>query len=204
MSIAILSNSLNELYDNLSSQLIQSTAENIIIFILVAMVIFIIISTPAVLFYFSIDNYFKIKKLKSVIDNNICCRNSKTHASSDEKKVCSQYINNYSLFVGNVSGLIIWNLLSLIYIFTQFSNTTTGIISYFKFPFEVLNSLDFNNVLTSIATYKSSWIFMISIFSLTYLAYLLAKIITPIFINKTLNDNINNYKTVNKRVYLGI
>jgi|GEM_PF-6312264 len=203
MSIAILSNSLNELYDNLSSQLIQSTAENIIIFILVAMVIFIIISTPAVLFYFSIDNYFKIKKLKSVIDNNICCRNSKTHASY-EKKVCSQYINNYSLFVGNVSGLIIWNLLSLIYIFTQFSNTTTGIISYFKFPFEVLNSLDFNNVLTSIATYKSSWIFMISIFSLTYLAYLLAKIITPIFINKTLNDNINNYKTVNKRVYLGI
>jgi hypothetical protein len=189
----MFSNFILQTYDDLTTNLFLSSLENGIIFIIMSIAIFIIISTPVVLFYFSIDYFFKIRKTKKIIDTNICCLDSKTHASFD-KKICSDFLNNYSFFVGNFAGLIIWNIVSLVYIFTQFSDFLSGFTSYLKFPFEILNNYEFNNVLASIAQYKSSFIFMGMIFITTLIVYFVVIYVTPFFIRNSVKNNINKYK----------
>ncbi|MGK0413070.1 MAG: hypothetical protein ACJA1B_001272 [Polaribacter sp.] len=192
MSIAILTNAQNQLNEELSTQLLFSTIENTILFMFIAIAIFLIISTPVVLFYFSVDNYFKLKKLKKIIDTNICCENSRTH-SSYEAKTCSNYINNYSLFVGNIAGLIIWNVLSLVYIFSQSQNALTGILSYLKFPFEILETYDFNNTLSSISSYKNNWVMMSGIIIATLFSYFIVSYITKNVIKNKVSKQVKIY-----------
>ncbi|MFY9242468.1 MAG: hypothetical protein WAO74_05520 [Polaribacter sp.] len=192
MSSAILTIVQNQLNENLSTQLLFSTAENVVFFILIAMAIFLIISTPVVLFYFSVDNYFKLKKLKKIIDIDICCKNSRTH-NSFKAETCSSYINSYALFIGNIVGLIIWNVLSFIYIFSQNQSTLSGILSYLKFPFEILENYDFNNALSSISSYKYNWIMMSGILIGTLLSYVTIKYFTENMIRNKVSKNIKTY-----------
>lgn len=192
MSIAILINAQNQLNEELSTQLLFSIVENTISFIFIAVALFLIISTPVVLFYFSVDNYFKLKNLKKIIDTNICCENSRTH-SSYEAKTCSSYINNYSLFVGNTAGLIIWNVFSLVYIFSQSQNTLTGILSYLKFPFEILETYDFNNTISSISSYKNNWLMMSGILIVTLFSYFFVTYITKSLIKNNVLKNVKSY-----------
>lgn len=192
MSTAILTNAQNQFNEELSTQLLFSIVENTILFMFIAIAIFLIISTPVVLFYFSIDNYFKLKKLKKIIDRNICCENSRTH-SSYEAETCSNYINNYSLFVGNITGLIIWNVLSLVYIFSQSQNTLTGILSYLKFPFEILETYDFNNTLSSISSYKNNWLMMSGILIVTLFSYFIVSYITKNVIKNKVSKQVKLY-----------
>lgn len=177
MFFSISTGSLNELFNEFSAQMLLSTAQNIVLFILLVAFLFLIVSTPVFLSYFSVENFIKIKQYRKIIDHNICCKNRKTHKSY-EHKICLKYVDSNARFTGNLSGLITWNILSLIYISTQYADFSNGIISYFIFPFNVLNDFTYGAAIESIGNYSSSWLFMGSILVATIVVSLVVKKVT--------------------------
>ena len=90
---------------------------------------------------------------------------------------CEKFINSYSLFLGNVFGLIIWNVLSLVYIVFWFKDLKIGLQEYFYFPFEVINSLLKNNIKYHEFEFSKQWIFMMSLILISVIFYYIGKII---------------------------
>jgi len=73
--------------------------------------------------------------------------------------------------------LIIWNVLSLVYIVFWFKDLKIGLQEYFYFPFEVINSLLKNNIKYHEFEFSKQWIFMMSLILISVIFYYIGKII---------------------------
>jgi len=187
MKIIFLSDIFNQFSENSEAQVILMYAENIFLFIIFSYALFAIITTPIMLFYSAIDNFFKWKKNNSLITNEICCEDTKNHPIY-VSKVCNLYKKSLSRFVGNVLGLFTWNVCSLIYILFVFPDFKTGVVNYFIFPFEVIESYTFSNMTGSLYQNSASWFYMLAILGATFVSYQLGKMIAPILFRKKLPD----------------
>ena len=176
----------NDFQSQLMMEYIQMTIE--IIFISVG--VFILISAPLMLFYFALDNYFKWKKSKKIINEDFCFGNYKSH-STYISKTCVQYKNSFIKLIGNVFGLIAWNLFSLLYISISFSNFRTGITDYFLFPFEVIELYKINYSIDTLYQFKAHGLYMSIIFMMSMIFFQLGKYAAEYLIENNLPLNLN-------------
>tara|TARA_R110002073_G_scaffold108336_3_gene243411 strand:+ start:79939 stop:80526 length:588 start_codon:yes stop_codon:yes gene_type:complete len=185
MSVALQSNIASDLLANSESQLLLTYTLDTILFILISVILFVIIATPVVLFYSSIDNYYKWKKNQLLVDVEFCCDKRVNHPTYISK-VCEQYRLSMSRFIANSFGLIAWNVFSLLYISIAFDSFKLGVLDYFAFPFEVLESFSYVNTTEVISSYSSNWIYMLIVLGATVLFFQIGRIITPFFIKRKL------------------
>lgn len=179
---------LSQVFDNPNTQWLLGSVENIILFIFLSTAMFLLVSTPVVLAYNSIDNFFKVRKKKLDIDTHICCTNSTSHPLHTSE-VCQDYLDSYKRFMSNLLGFFAWNLFSLAYIIIAYQNVVQGIGEYFHFPFEVLETYHFEHAMHSITNYDQQWLVMLGIFLLTIVGYQLGNYLAPILGSKHLPSN---------------
>lgn len=156
---------------------------NILLFIVLSIAIVIIVMTPVVLFLSGLHHYSTWKANGAWITNELCCQEQKV-SSHHVSEVCKTYQKSFSSLLGAILGLVAWNVFSLIYISTAFPDFQTGLIDYFLFPFEVLESYNLSNMMASFNDYNAKWIFMFSILALTIICYQIGKVIAPYVMRK--------------------
>lgn len=147
-----------------------------LLLIFISVVIFIIIATPVALFYFALDNYFKWKVSKNLINKDLCCKNSRSH-STYVSQICTQYKTSFTKFISNTAALFAWNVFSIIYISVYFSNFKTGIYSYFLSPFEIIESINMNSSIDTLSQFKIKGLYMFAIFIISLIFFQIGKFI---------------------------
>ena len=185
MTLFLISDTLNQLFENSQSALIINLLENSVLFIFLSTATFLIVSTPVVLFYMSIDNYFKSKKNYAILEEEFYGK-THTHHPEYSKEIREKYTNHFSKYLSNLYGLIAWNLFSVIYILTGWEDILSGITGYFKFPFLVLQTYDFDNSINSVVSYNYNWLFMFIIFLITILGFQIGKYVAYSIVQKQL------------------
>ena len=170
-------------FDDSPSQLLMLYTENIFLFILLSSAIFLIVTTPIVLTYFGVKNYIKWKANGSLMTHELCCQERKNHPTY-VSSVCQTYQKSFTRLVGSITGLMTWNVLSVVYIYLQFPNFKSGVIEYFLFPFEVVETYTLSNMISSINQYNTNWISMLSILSITVVSYYVAKAAAVYFMSR--------------------
>ena len=162
--------------------------------IFISISIFTILITPILLFYFAFNNYFKWQESKKLIDRHLCCDKDKCYTTY-ASKICNQYRKYFTRLISNTLGLIAWNLFSIIYIITSFSNFKFGVYDYFLFPFKVLESYSLNYSINNIYQFKSQGISMLIIFILSLLFFHFGKHISHLLLKN--NSSLSyNYKSL--------
>jgi len=176
-NLIIASNSLViQIIEDSESKLLFNSVEYVFLFICIITALLIMMLIPAILGFSMIDSFFNIYKHKKEIDTKVCASDTNQH-SEYSKSICDKYLKSCSNFVKNFTGLAAWNIFSLAYIITGFDNFKTGLIEYFRFPFNVFNSLNTNAISDSIKGFSSNWSSMLTIIALTLIFTLLGKYI---------------------------
>jgi hypothetical protein len=155
----------------------------------------LIVSTPLALLTGMVDSFFKQRKLSREIDACSCCETNTTHKVYDYK-ICTGFVKQFSILFNSILALTIWIVLSGLYITLYFESASLGIMSYFKFPFDVLSSYDFNNSILSLTTYQNNWYFMFGIFVVTISSFVVGQQIAPSLIKKSITDKTEEYAFV--------
>jgi hypothetical protein len=159
-----------QIMTDLQTQLVLEFTEMTFLIIFISVAVFIIMATPITLFYFALDNYFKWKASKNIIDKDLCCKNNKSH-STYVSQICSQYRKSFTHFISNTFALVAWNIFSLLYISLYFTNLKTGFYSYFLSPFEVIESLSIDSSIETLTQFKTKGLYMFTIFILSLLFF---------------------------------
>ncbi len=170
---------------DLPSQLMMEYMEITFLLIFISVAIFIIITTPAALFYFALDNYFKWKVSKKIIDKDLFCKNNLIH-STYVTQICNQNKTSFTKFISNTSALLAWNVFSIIYISVYFTNFKTGIYSYFLSPFEIIESISMNNSIDTLSQFKTKGIYMLAIFIMSLIFFQIGKSIAQFSLRNNL------------------
>ena len=178
---------LIQIIENSESKLLFDSVQYVFLFICIIMALLVMMLIPAILGYSMIDSYFNIYKHKKEIDTNVCTAENNRH-SEYSKCICDKYLRSYSNFTKSFAGLAAWNIFSLVYIITGFDSFRTGLIEYFYFPFNMLNSLSENEILNSIKSYNSNWTYMLSIIALTIAFTLIGKYVGTLFGKEKINQ----------------
>lgn len=195
MTIQFINNNLTQAFEGFNNQMLFTTIENIILFIFLSSAIFLIVSTPLALLTGMVDSFFKQRKLSREIDACSCCETNTTHKVYDYK-ICTGFVKQFSILSSSILALTIWIVLSGLYITLYFESASLGIMSYFKFPFDVLSSYDFNNSILSLTTYQNNWYFMFGIFVVTISSFVVGQQIAPSLIKKSITDKTEEYAFV--------
>jgi len=165
-----------QLFNNSESQLLNLYETLIVVFssIFIFSTVILMMITPVILFYLSITSFIDFKGYFQNIEKKIYNKKENLEVLLKAPKWrCDKFIKNYSLFIGNVFGLVIWNVLSLIYIIFLFNDLKIGLQKYFYFPFEVINSLLKKNKYE----FSKQWIFMMSLILISVIFFFIGKII---------------------------
>ncbi len=163
---------IQSIEDISQAQMAFNYIENIFLFICLALAVLVMILIPVALSFSMIDNYFTFKKYGTKIDDGICCH--KSHYNDKQiDKACLKYLKSYSGFMKNLSGLIAWNLFSLLYIAIAFADFKTGVLEYFNFPFQVINTFSSNDISNSFIEFSGNWYAMLIISVLTLVFFIL-------------------------------
>ena len=154
----------------------------VLIVVLTCVLIFssviVVMITPVILFYLLITAFLDFNGNLKNLEKKIYFKKENLDVLLKIPKWrCEKFINSYSLFLGNVFGLIIWNVLSLVYIVFWFKDLKIGLQEYFYFPFEVINSLLKNNIKYHEFEFSKQWIFMMSLILISVIFYYIGKII---------------------------
>jgi len=165
-----------QLFKNSESELLYMYETLIVVFssIFIFSTVILMMITPVILFYLSITSFIDFKGYFQNIEKKIYNKKENLEVLLKAPKWrCDKFIKNYSLFIGNVFGLVIWNVLSLIYIIFLFNDLKIGLQKYFYFPFEVINSLLKKNKYE----FSKQWIFMMSLILISVIFFFIGKII---------------------------
>ena len=178
--------------ENSKAQMMFAEIEYTFIYICLISTIIFMISIPVLLAYSMIDSFFNLQIFNKKIDLEFCC-NDKKYNMNYSNSICKKYLKSYSIFWKSISGLAIWNLLSLIYIIVEFENFRSGLKEYFNFPFNVLKSLNHDDLLGStFSEFTSNWSYMLIIAIATFIFYFLGEFFGRYFALKNLkNKNIS-------------
>ncbi len=182
----LFSDAINQVFENSQAAAIFSLLENTVLFIFLSIAVFFIVSTPVVLFYMSIDNYFKSKKSYAILEEEFHGK-AHTHHPEFSQKIRLKYTKSYTKFLSNASGLLAWNVFSIVYILTGWEDLQTGVMGYFKFPFQVLQTYNFDNSINTIISYNYNWFSMLVVFIITIAGYQLGKYLAPMIVQKQLS-----------------
>jgi hypothetical protein len=174
-----------QIKEDLPSQLMMEYMEMTFLLIFISVAIFIIIATPVVLFYFALDNYFKFKVSKNLINKDLFCKNNLIH-STYVSQIYDQYKISFTKFISNISALLAWNVFSVIYISVYFTNFKTGIYSYFLSPFEIIESISMNNSIDTLSQFKTKGIYMLGIFTMSLIFFQIGKSIAQFLLRNNL------------------
>lgn len=176
--------------NDFQSQLMMDYVEMTLEIIFISVGIFILISAPLMLFYFTIDNYFKWKISKKIINEDFFIGNYKSH-STYISQTCKQYKSSFIKLISNVFGLIAWNLFSLLYISISFSNFRTGITDYFLFPFEVIELYKINYSIDTLYQFKAHGLYMFIISMMSMIFFQLGKYAAKYLLENNLSLSLN-------------
>lgn len=168
--------------------MILSFVENMVLFIFLTSMLFIIMATPIYLLYSSVDNYYKTLKKRIHINEGLCCEDKVSHPSNTHK-VCKAYISAYQGFLSSVLGLGSWFLFTLIYVAMRSENIVSGLEDYLHFPFDVVEIYHFNDAMNSIVSFESNWLFMLIIYLLTLAGFQIGRYLAPRLAAHTLPKN---------------
>lgn len=169
-----------QLFKNNESQLLYFY--EVLIVVLICIFIFssviVVMITPVILFYLLITTFLDFNGNLKNLEKKIYFKKENLDVLLKIPKWrCEKFIESYSLFLGNVFGLIIWNVLSLVYIVFWFKDLKIGLQEYFYFPFEVINSLLKNNIKYINFEFSKQWIFMMSLILISVIFYYIGKVI---------------------------
>jgi len=169
-----------QLFKNNESQLLYFY--EVLIVVLICIFIFssviVVMITPVILFYLLITTFLDFNGNLKNLEKKIYFKKENLDVLLKIPKWrCEKFIESYSLFLGNVFGLIIWNVLSLVYIVFWFKDLKIGLQEYFYFPFEVINSLLKNNIKYINFEFSKQWIFMMSLIFISVIFYYIGKVI---------------------------
>ena len=163
-----------QISNDFQSQLMMEYIEMTLEIIFISVGVFILITTPIMLFYFALDSYFKWIISKKIINEDFCFGSYKSH-STYISQTCTQYKSAFIKLISNVFGFIAWNLLSLLYISISFSNFKTGITDYLLFPFEVIELYKIDFSIDTLYQFKTHGLYMFIIFMMSMICYQLGK-----------------------------
>ena len=164
---------LQSVEDASQLQLASDSLNNMLLYLGLIIAAIVMMLIPVLLGFGMLSNYFKFQKLKGRIDHDMCM--DQQHNHKHIKSTCNEYLKSYSSFTQYAFGLGAWNLFSLIYISTAFSDFSAGLLSYFNFPLEILTSIDKQDALNGFINFNSSWYTMLGITVLTLLFLQLGK-----------------------------
>ena len=161
-------------------QLAVDYIENVFFFLCLAIAIMAIMLIPALMCLSMIDNYFVMKKYGGKIDKEIC--HYESHYNDKQvQSACNKYLKSYSGFFKNATGLATWNVASLIYIAIGFADFKSGVLEYFNFPFQVINTFNPGDILNSFNQFSWNWYAMLLISLLTLAFFFLGNRIGAYF-----------------------
>lgn len=186
--IALIKFFIFPIIDDFQSQIMIEYLQFMLLLVFISVAVFVIVATPMMLFYITVDNFHKWKMNKKLITNDLCCDN-KSH-SSYISEICRKHKKFYTNFISSFFGLFSWNLFSILYIGLEFSNFKTGILNYFLFPFKVLESFNINFSKTTFYEFKTQGVYMIMIFFVSLIFYQLGRYLAEYLIKNNLSFNL--------------
>ena len=164
----------------------------IFIFLIIIVFVLVIVSTPLLLVYFWINNFFDYQKLRIQI--------KKSYYSLKfikvEESTWLNYKNIYSAMYGNGFGIIAWIFFTYLYISKYYKDFNAGLIDYFQFPFKIMDGFSNNNLTLNNLIPSEMWISMLLIVGASALHYFLGRyigrLILTTFYKKTIFQITNN------------
>jgi len=143
----------------------------IFILAIIVVLVLVIVSTPLLLVYFWIHNFFEFKKSRIYI--------KKSDASfkfiEAEQSSWLNYQNTYSALYGNGFGFFAWVFFTYFYVSIYYTDFNTGIIDYFQFPFKIMDSFSDNNLTLNDHIPPKMWISMLLIVGISGVHYFLGR-----------------------------
>ena len=175
------------------TQMMFDSIEYTFLFICIVSSTIVMMSIPALLAYSMISSFFNMKTYNKKIDVEFCCKEKK-YSTNYSKSICKAYQKSYSIFLKNLFGLTTWNLFSLVYIIVGFETFSDGLKEYFYFPFNVLKSLNSDDLLgATFSNFSSYWLNMLIIVIATFIFYFLGEFIGRFFASKNLSKKNLNF-----------
>jgi hypothetical protein len=143
----------------------------IFILAIIVVLVLVIVSTPLLLVYFWIHNFFEFKKSRIYI--------KKSDASfkfiEAEQSSWLNYQNTYSALYGNGFGFFAWVFFTYFYVSIYYTDFNTGILDYFQFPFKIMESFSDNKITLNEHIPPKMWISMLLIVVISVVHYFLGK-----------------------------
>jgi len=166
---------LNEIHEQESVILKNySPYDNILrIFILAIIVILVlvIVSTPLLLIYFWIHNFFEYQKTRIQTKKS----DSSVNITAIEESTWLNYRNRYSAMYGNGFGFFAWVFFTFLYVSIYYNDFNTGVMDYFRFPFKIMESFSDNNQTLNNHIPPKMWISMLLIVGVSIVHYFLGR-----------------------------
>lgn len=158
---------------NLDNYSLYYNILRIFILAFIIILVLVIVSTPLILAYFWIHNFFEVQKLKNQIKKN----DFSSKFTAIEEGTWLNYQSNYSALYGNGFGFITWVFFTYFYVSIYYNDFNTGVIDYFQFPFKIMNSLSDNNLTLNNHFPPKMWVSMLLIVGISVGNYFLGRFI---------------------------
>lgn len=143
----------------------------IFILAIIVILVLVIVSTPLLLVYFWIHNFFEYKKSRIQIKkNHVSLKNMEF-----EESTWRNYQNCYSALYGNGLGGFAWVFFTYVYVSIYYNDFNAGIIDYFQFPFKIMESFSDNNITLNDHIPPKMWISMLLIVGISVVHYFLGR-----------------------------
>ena len=147
-------------------------------FIILIFALFLIISTPLLLIYNWVTQFFVCKKIK------ITRQYFLTKYNALPIRFFKIYKKSHAILVGNSFGIGAWCLATIIYINKNFNHFQEGIVAYFDFPFKIFNGIMFEeNTIPNIIGLEL-WFDMLLIVGISILHFIIGYSIGIFVMNK--------------------
>jgi hypothetical protein len=143
----------------------------IFILAIIVILVLVIVSTPVLLVYFWIHNFFEYKKSRIYIKKS----DASVKFIEAEESIWLNYQNTYSALYGNGFGFFAWVFFTYFYVSIYYTDFNTGIIDYFQFPFKIMESFSDNNITLNDHIPPKMWISMLLIVGISVLHYFLGR-----------------------------
>lgn len=143
----------------------------IFILAIIVILVLVIVSTPVLLVYFWIHNFFEYKKSRIYIKKS----DASVKFIEAEESSWLNYQNTYSALYGNGFGFFAWVFFTYFYVSIYYTDFNTGIIDYFQFPFKIMESFSDNNITLNDHIPPKMWISMLLIVGISVVHYFLGR-----------------------------
>ena len=143
----------------------------IFILAIIVILVLVIVSTPLLLVYFWIHNFFEVQKSKIQIKKS----DASVKFMEAEESIWLNYQNSYAALYGNGFGFFAWVFFTYVYVSIYYNDFNAGVVDYFQFPFKILESLTDHNITLNDHIPPKMWISMLVIVGISVGHYFLGR-----------------------------